>query len=92
MGANTYVGNAPNFMVKSISDENGIRMPSFFGYMGWSLCILVPVLDVYKRQREGSEREPETLCLQAVGHLYMMNRVLFVERSGELRMPARLST
>ena len=41
-------------------------------------------LDVYKRQREGSEREPETLCLQAVGHLYMMNRVLFVERSGEL--------
>ena len=43
MGANTYIGNAPNFMVKSISDENGIRMPSFFGYMGWSLCILVPV-------------------------------------------------
>ena len=42
MGANTYIGNAPNFMVKSISDENGIRMPSFFGYMGWSLCILVP--------------------------------------------------
>ena len=43
MGANTYIGNAPNFMVKSISDENGIRMPFFFGYMGWSLCILVPV-------------------------------------------------
>lgn len=43
MGANTYIGNAPNFMVKSISDENGIRMPSFFGYMLWSLCILVPV-------------------------------------------------
>ena len=33
MGANTYIGNAPNFMVKSISDENGIRMPSFFGSM-----------------------------------------------------------
>lgn len=33
MGANTYIGNAPNFMVKSISDENGIKMPSFFGYM-----------------------------------------------------------
>lgn len=43
MGANTYIGNAPNFMVKSISDENGIRMPSFFGYILWSLCILVPV-------------------------------------------------
>lgn len=43
MGANTYIGNAPNFMVKSISDENGIKMPSFFGYMLWSLCFLVPV-------------------------------------------------
>ena len=43
MGANTYIGNAPNFMVKSISDENGIRMPSFFGYMAWSFGILVPV-------------------------------------------------
>lgn len=43
MGANTYIGNAPNFMVKSISDENGIRMPSFFGYMGWSICCLIPV-------------------------------------------------
>lgn len=43
MGANTYIGNAPNFMVKSISDENGIRMPSFFGYIGWSLVFLVPV-------------------------------------------------
>ena len=36
------------------------------------------------------EREPETLCLQAVEHLYMMNRVLFVELSGELRLLARL--
>lgn len=43
MGANTYIGNAPNMMVKAISDENGIRMPSFFGYLGWSLRILVPV-------------------------------------------------
>ncbi len=41
---------------------------------------------------EGSEKEPETICLQAVEHLYMMNRVLFVERSGELRWLARLST
>lgn len=43
MGANTYIGNAPNFMVKAISDENGIKMPSFFGYIIWSLCILIPV-------------------------------------------------
>ena len=43
MGANTYIGNAPNFMVKSISDENGINMPSFFGYILWSLAFLVPV-------------------------------------------------
>lgn len=43
MGANTYIGNAPNFMVKAISDENGIRMPSFFGYLLRSLMFLVPV-------------------------------------------------
>ncbi len=43
MGANTYIGNAPNFMVKSISDENGIKMPSFFGYLLWSFRILAPV-------------------------------------------------
>ena len=43
MGANTYIGNAPNFMVKAISDENGVHMPSFFGYIGWSLMFLVPV-------------------------------------------------
>ena len=43
MGANTYIGNAPNFMVKSIAEENKIKMPSFFGYMGWSIAILIPV-------------------------------------------------
>ena len=43
MGANTYIGNAPNFMVKSISDENGIKMPSFFGYIFCSLKYLIPV-------------------------------------------------
>ncbi len=43
MGANTYIGNAPNFMVKSIAEENGIPMPSFFGYMfKYSLIFLVP--------------------------------------------------
>lgn len=43
MGAITYIGNAPNFMVKSIAEENKIKMPSFFGYMAWSVSILIPV-------------------------------------------------
>jgi len=43
MGANTYIGNAPNFMVKSICEERGIEMPSFFGYMLWSVSILLPL-------------------------------------------------
>ena len=43
MGALTYIGNAPNFMVKSIAEENNISMPSFFGYILWSLIILIPV-------------------------------------------------
>ena len=42
MGAITYIGNAPNFMVKNISESAGVKMPSFFHYMGWSLAILVP--------------------------------------------------
>jgi Na+/H+ antiporter NhaD/arsenite permease-like protein len=46
MGANTYIGNAPNFMVKAIAEERGIRMPSFFGYMAWSVGILVPLFVV----------------------------------------------
>ena len=42
MGANTYIGNAPNFMVKSIAEEAGVKMPSFFGYMfKYSIPILV---------------------------------------------------
>ncbi len=43
MGANTYIGNAPNFMVKAIAEENGVKMPSFFGYLGYSLVILLPL-------------------------------------------------
>ena len=46
MGANTYIGNAPNFMVKAIAEQSGIRMPSFFGYMLWSVVILVPLFVV----------------------------------------------
>jgi hypothetical protein len=44
MGANTYIGNGPNFMVKAIAESEGVEMPSFFGYMAWSVGILVPLL------------------------------------------------
>ncbi|RJF95023.1 sodium:proton antiporter [Noviherbaspirillum saxi] len=43
MGANSYIGNAPNLMVKAIAEERGIKMPSFFGYMAWSCVVLVPL-------------------------------------------------
>ncbi|HEX2957664.1 MAG TPA: sodium:proton antiporter [Chitinispirillaceae bacterium] len=43
MGANSYIGNGPNFMVKAICEENNVRMPSFFGYMAWSIGILIPI-------------------------------------------------
>lgn len=43
MGANTYIGNAPNLMVKAIAESRGVRMPSFFGYMAWSMAILLPL-------------------------------------------------
>lgn len=46
MGANTYIGNGPNFMVKAIAEQGGVRMPGFFGYMGWSCAILLPVFVV----------------------------------------------
>jgi Na+/H+ antiporter NhaD/arsenite permease-like protein len=44
MGSMTYIGNGPNFMVKAIAEKSGVRMPSFFGYMGYSLLILLPIL------------------------------------------------
>jgi Na+/H+ antiporter NhaD/arsenite permease-like protein len=43
LGAISYIGNAPNFMVKAIAEEAGIRMPSFFGYMAWSCAVLLPL-------------------------------------------------
>jgi Na+/H+ antiporter NhaD/arsenite permease-like protein len=43
MGANSYIGNAPNLMVKAIAEDRGVKMPSFFGYMAWSMAILVPL-------------------------------------------------
>jgi Na+/H+ antiporter NhaD/arsenite permease-like protein len=46
MGANTYIGNGPNFMVKTIAEKSGVRMPSFFGYMVYSGLVLVPLFIV----------------------------------------------
>jgi Na+/H+ antiporter NhaD/arsenite permease-like protein len=46
MGANTYIGNGPNFMVKAIAEENQVKMPSFFGYMAWSVAVLIPLFVV----------------------------------------------
>ncbi len=43
MGAMTYIGNAPNFAVKAIAEHSGMKMPSFFGYMGYSLAVLLPI-------------------------------------------------
>ena len=46
MGANSYIGNAPNLMVKAIAEDRGVKMPSFFGYMAWSVGILIPLFIV----------------------------------------------
>ena len=43
MGANSYIGNAPNMMVKAVAEDRGVAMPSFFGYMAWSCSILLPL-------------------------------------------------
>lgn len=43
MGAYTYIGNAPNFMVKAIAEKHHVKMPSFFGYMAWSFAVLTPI-------------------------------------------------
>ncbi len=43
MGAMTYIGNGPNFMVKAIAEAHNVRMPSFFGYMAYSCAILLPI-------------------------------------------------
>jgi Na+/H+ antiporter NhaD/arsenite permease-like protein len=43
MGALTYIGNAPNFMVKAIAEQSGVKMPGFFGFLGWSCVFLLPV-------------------------------------------------
>ena len=62
MGANTYIGNAPNLMVKAIAEDRGVKMPSFFGYMLWSGGILVPLFIVMTFIWFGSDH-PERLPL-----------------------------
>jgi Na+/H+ antiporter NhaD/arsenite permease-like protein len=46
LGAMTYIGNAPNFAVKCIAQHSGLKMPSFFGYLGYSVVILVPIFAI----------------------------------------------
>jgi len=45
-GALTYIGNAPNFMIKAIAEDRGVAMPSFFGYFGWAAVVMLPLLAV----------------------------------------------
>jgi Na+/H+ antiporter NhaD/arsenite permease-like protein len=42
MGAMTYIGNGPSFMVRSIAEQSGVKTPSFFGYLCWSSIVLAP--------------------------------------------------
>lgn len=46
MGANSYIGNAPNLMVKAVAEDRGVPMPSFFGYMAWSSAVLLPLFGI----------------------------------------------
>jgi Na+/H+ antiporter NhaD/arsenite permease-like protein len=48
MGANSYIGNGPNFMVRSIAEERGVRMPSFGGYMLYGGAVLLPIIGVVR--------------------------------------------
>ena len=43
MGANSYIGNAPNFMVRAMAERAGVRMPGFFGYCAWAAVVLLPL-------------------------------------------------
>jgi Na+/H+ antiporter NhaD/arsenite permease-like protein len=45
-GALTYIGNAPNFMIKAIAEDRGVAMPSFFGYLAYSALVMLPLLVV----------------------------------------------
>jgi Na+/H+ antiporter NhaD/arsenite permease-like protein len=51
MGANTYIGNGPNFMVKAIAEDRGVAMPSFFGYMLYTAAVLLPLYGILTAAR-----------------------------------------
>jgi Na+/H+ antiporter NhaD/arsenite permease-like protein len=57
MGAMTYIGNGPNFMVKAIAEKSNVKMPSFFGYMAYSCLILLPIL-IYNQWQNFDHGEP----------------------------------
>ena len=67
MGANTYIGNAPNFMVKAIAEDAGVKMPSFFGYMLYSGAILLPLFVVVTLLFFADERRAPRLHLRRGG-------------------------
>ena len=66
MGAMTYIGNGPNFMVKAIAEKSGVRMPSFFGYMAYSCVILLPILFVTQYQYLSAEQPKDKAAATAV--------------------------
>ena len=97
MGAGSYIGNGPDFMVRSIAEARGVRMPGFFGYLACSGAVLVPVLVIvtvvfFERTEDGRWREPELqqlpignqqcLVRESVDHVVHAELVGFV-RFGE---------
>lgn len=69
MGAMTYIGNGPNFMVKAIAEKSGVRMPSFFGYMVYSCVILLPILLVTQWRYLSPADADETTAPAAVSEV-----------------------
>lgn len=69
MGAMTYIGNGPNFMVKAIAEKSGVRMPSFFGYMLYSSVILLPILLLTQWRYMSADDVPPSAEQPAVAHV-----------------------
>jgi len=69
MGAMTYIGNGPNFMVKAIAEKSGVKMPSFFGYMVYSCVILLPILFLTQWRYMSAEQAPPATDHAAVSHV-----------------------
>jgi len=69
MGAMTYIGNGPNFMVKAIAEKSGVKMPSFFGYMVYSCVILLPILFLTQWRYMSADLAPPVADHAAVSHV-----------------------